>query len=631
MKRPVIYYHLWREGDWLNVNAQIFTKLVESGLAEYADSINICINDTKPIENIILHGIPEEKVTFKRIRDTRTEWPTLEILYDEQVNETDVPVLYLHSKGASYSPGDPRREAVHTWVDGLLYYLVEDWRTCFSMLRTGALSVGANKKDSPNPHFSGNFWWIMSDAIKGLPNPKMQLQTYDNRFGAEFWIGNIGTINLKNNGLVGFDYLKVIPRSIYVKDSKIKREDRNICIHVDTQFDLGSFKKEQLPHDIYRNGFNSYARTYLEYIIDNYENLPEYNYFLRTSQLVTHTSNIFDIVEKGTPAPFELLSRNILECNSKGEPHHPGLPIQRFWDAMYPEYSCPETFKFGAGAQFVASRDKILENSLDFYINVLQLVSTRINPLEDFILERLWLSIFGEKVAASILDFDLQVFIFNYGLMENAQKLYSQFEALGVNAVILDSDSGKDVPDLEYIHAFDNVYYSGLWNEALNLFTGSHMLIVTSDVEIPDARKLVNNAKMFYKSDKAWIYAPNVNYTFWDYETSALPDYSRDVKIVPNTDGMCWMLNSDAAFSVGNIDIEINKIGFGIDLLAAMFASREGKIVGRDYSITVKHPQTRSYDSGDAEKQEFQWIESLGYYREYIQYRNHFAMSFLKN
>ena len=499
------------------------------------------------------------------------------------------------------------------------------------MLRTGALSVGANKKDSPNPHFSGNFWWIMSDAIKGLPNPKMQLQTYDNRFGAEFWIGNIGTINLKNNGLVGFDYLKVIPRSIYVKDSKIKREDRNICIHVDTQFDLGSFKKEQLPHDIYRNGFNSYARTYLEYIIDNYENLPEYNYFLRTSQLVTHTSNIFDIVEKGTPAPFELLSRNILECNSKGEPHHPGLPIQRFWDAMYPEYSCPETFKFGAGAQFVASRDKILENSLDFYINVLQLVSTRINPLEDFILERLWLSIFGEKVAASILDFDLQVFIFNYGLMENAQKLYSQFEALGVNAVILDSDSGKDVPDLEYIHAFDNVYYSGLWNEALNLFTGSHMLIVTSDVEIPDARKLVNNAKMFYKSDNAWIYAPNVNYTFWDYETSALPDYSRDVKIVPNTDGMCWMLNSDAAFSVGNIDIEINKIGFGIDLLAAMFASREGKIVGRDYSITVKHPQTRSYDSGDAEKQEFQWIESLGYYREYIQYRNHFAMSFLKN
>lgn len=628
MKRPVIYYHLWREGSWESVNAQIFTKIVESGLADFCDSINICVNDQNPVDNINLHGLPDDKVSFRSVKNTRTEWPTIEAAYEDNVNLTGVPVLYLHSKGASYAQDDPRSQGVRSWVDGLLYYVVEDWRTCFSMLRGGAISVGANKRNDPTPHYSGNFWWIMSDAFRGLPNPKLQDQSFNNRHGAEFWISHLGTNNLKNNGLVGFDYHKLIPREMYAKPLKISRDVKNICIHVDSKMDLTPFKNSMLPHELYQNGYTSYSISYLDYIIDNYESLPEYTYFIRTSQLVSHAPDLFDRVERSVSSGYEALSRNIVNSNRNGEPHHPGLPLQRFWDAIYPEYSCPDSFTFGAGAQFVASRDAILRNSLDFYINVRELISKRASPPEDFILERMWSYIFGEK-SAPLMDFDLQVFIFNYGQMDNALKLRSQFDEIGVQAVILDSDSGNDVPDLDYVYSFDNIYYSGLWNEALGMLVGSHMMIITSDVTIPEARKLVNNAKSFFRSDRAAIYAPNVNFTFWNYDPSALPDHSRDIKIVPNTDGMCWMLSADAAYSVGNVDNEINKIGFGIDLLAAMFAKKDGKLVGRDYSITVSHPQTRSYDSSEAEKQEFAWINSLGYLREYIQYRNHYSMSFL--
>lgn len=628
MKRPVIYYHLWREGSWESVNAQIFTKIVESGLADFCDSINICVNDQNPVDNINLHGLPDDKVSFRSVKNTRTEWPTIEAAYEDNVNLTGVPVLYLHSKGASYAQDDPRSQGVRSWVDGLLYYVVEDWRTCFSMLRGGAISVGANKRNDPTPHYSGNFWWIMSDAFRGLPNPKLQDQSFNNRHGAEFWISHLGTNNLKNNGLVGFDYNKIIPRELYVKQMKLSRVVKNICIHVDSKMDLTPFKNSMLPHEVYQNAYSSYSISYLDYIIDNYENLPDYTYFIRTSQVATQSPDIFDRVESSIPVYYEALSRNILSCNKNGEPHHPGLPLQRFWDAIYPEYACPESFTFGAGAQFVVSREAILSNSLDFYINVRELISKRASPPEDFILERMWSYIFGEK-SAPLMDFDLQVFIFNYGQMDNALKLRSQFDEIGVQAVILDSDSGNDVPDLDYVYSFDNIYYSGLWNEALGMLVGSHMMIITSDVTIPEARKLVNNAKSFFRSDRAAIYAPNVNFTFWNYDPSALPDHSRDIKIVPNTDGMCWMLSADAAYSVGNVDNEINKIGFGIDLLAAMFAKKDGKLVGRDYSITVSHPQTRSYDSSEAEKQEFAWVNSLGYLREYIQYRNHYSMSFL--
>lgn len=630
MKRPVIYYHLWREGDWRSVNAQVLTSIVESGLIEYAEKINICIPDDLPLTDLYLHGIPEEKAEVRRVRNTRTEWPTLELMYDEYIGQTDVPLLYVHSKGASYEPSHPRREPVRSWVDGLLYYLVEDWRECLSVMRTGGMSVGANKLDHPRVHFSGNFWWINSTGLQALPNPKGQDQSYDNRFGAEFWIGFLGSNNLRNNGLVGFNYEKIIPRSVYAKPKTSPRSHKNICLHIDSNLDISAIRKSQFAHELYSNPLNSYSVSYLDYIIDNYENLPDFSYFVRTSQLVQHTPNLFDIVGTNNTPQFELLSKSILKCNNVGEPHHAGLPLLRFWDAIYPEYECPSEFTFGAGAQFLASREMIQRNSLDFYMNVRSLISSRVNPLEDYILERLWQSIFGEKSASSLGDFDPEVYIFNYGQMENALTLRSQFDAIGVRAYVLDSASGEDVPELDYVFEFPNIYYSGLWNEALSMFSGSHLMVITSDVKIPDASRLINNAKQFFKSDKAWIYAPNVNYTFWNYDLGSLPDIGRNIKQVPNTDGMCWMLSSDAAFSVGNVDNEINKIGFGIDLLAAMLAYRENKLVGRDYSIEVIHPQTRSYDSSEAEKQEFEWINSLGYFKEYIQYRNHYSMSFLR-
>jgi len=640
MNRPVIYYHLWRGGEWARVNQQIFSQIVESGLADYMDSMRICVNDNDSFDNIDLFGLPVDKISFIHVKDTKTEWPTLELMYEEFAKTADTPLLYLHSKGSSYISNDPLKQSVIDWVDGLLYYLVEDFRKCLSMMRMGSSVVGANRSDRPsphlgegvpNPHYSGNFWWINSNALQYLPNPKLQNQTYSNRFGAESWIGGIGAANLKNNGLVGFHYGKHIPRELYHKPFKYNRSNRNVCLFVDSQLDLTFIKNEQIPHDVYRNGFNSYVLSYLEYIIDNYENLPEYNYFFRTSQIVSQCPTILDEIDHLVEVPFRSLSKAILTADPTGAPHHPNLPIRGLWERVYEGISCPESLEFGAGAQFVVSREAIEINSLDFYVNLLDLLKNNFQQVRDFCMERLWSSIFRVNEDVSNSNFDLQVFIFNYGQIENAIKLYRQFDDVGVNCRILNSSDGKDdlIPETDFIYKFDNIYYSGLWNEALDLFDGSHMMVITSDVEIEDVSKIVRNAKSFFRSENNWIYAPNVDYTFWKYHPEAITEYSGSLKNVPNTDGMCWMLSSEAAYSVGNIDLSINKIGFGVDLLAAMFATRANKKVVRDYSICVKHPQTRSYDSTEAERQEFQWINSLGYYQEYIQYRNNYAMSFL--
>lgn len=632
MNKPVIFYHLWRGGEWERCTEFIFTKIVESGLAEACESINICVNDENPVDNINLHGIPEEKVLFRSVKDTKTEWPTLLEMYDTYGSVADVPILYLHSKGASYTPGDVRREPVIDWVAGLVYYLVEDWRTCMSMMRTGAKCVGANKRRDPTPHFSGNFWWVDSSVLNALPNPRFQNHDQNNRYGAEFWIGNLGENGMKNNGLVGFNYQRLVPRMSYAKNYLYTREQRNLCLVSDSPMDLSFIKNSNIYHDVYFNPYNSYASCYLEYIIDNYDNLPDVNFFVRSSQLQEKFPNILDALETMKVESFTPLSNTSLISDTNGVPHHPGLPIQSMWNAIFEECEIPSSFTFGPGAMFAVTRDEILLNSKEVYETILNLIEKKLNSIQDYALERMWASIFTEKVVETVNEnYELEVCIFNYGHIGNALKLYQQFNAIGVNARILNSSDGNDeeLPNEKYIEKYPNIFYSGLWNKAIAKFKGTHLMIITSDVSIDNVSTIFRNSKKFFKYDNNWVYAPNVNYTFWNYDQTMLETYDKSLKIVPNTDGMCWIVNKETVDYIGKIDIKINKIGFGVDLLACMNANRQGKNVVRDYSVTVKHPQSRSYDSQEAEKQELAWIDGRKILREYIQYRNNYSMSFL--
>ena len=632
MNRPVIFYHLWRGGEWERSTQFIFSKIVESGLADACESVNICVNDENSVDNIKLYGIPEEKVIFRSVKDTKTEWPTLLEMYETYSSIPDVPILYLHSKGASYTGTDPRREPVIDWVAGLTYYLIEEWHTCMSMMRLGAKCVGANKRKDPTPHFSGNFWWIDSSALNALPNPRFQNHDESNRFGAEFWIGSVGDVNLRNVGLVGFNYEKKIPKSVYEKKYLRSRNERNVCVAYDSNLDLKFIRDSLNHHDVYQNGYNSYASSYLEYILNNYHNIPDVNFFIRTSQLVSRFPGILDAIEKDEITQFKALSNESLTSDVNGAPHHPGLPIRNIWESTFEDCLQPDEYSFGPGAMFAVTRDEILSNSIEVYENLLENIERKKNPIQDYALERMWESIFIDKNFEIINErFDLEVCIFNYGHIDNAIKLYKQFDACGIKARILDSfkESVDKLPKVSYIEKYDNIFYSGLWNKAVDKFKGTHLMVITSDVTIDNVNHIIKNAKSFFKKEDNWIYAPNVEYTFWKYDQELLQTYKNGLKIVPNTDGMCWILNKESVDFIGDIDLKINKIGFGVDLLACMNATKLGKNVVRDYSITVKHPQSRSYNSQEAEKQEFEWIEQKGLLREYINYRNNFSMSFL--
>lgn len=74
--------------------------------------------------------------------------------------KNDCFVLYLDIKGFQLNSRED-------WKNMMLYFLVERSFDCLCLLKKYD-AVGCDYKNTPTPHFSGNFWWSTSDHIKKL-------------------------------------------------------------------------------------------------------------------------------------------------------------------------------------------------------------------------------------------------------------------------------------------------------------------------------------------------------------------------------------------------------------------------------------------------------------------------------
>jgi hypothetical protein len=196
-----------------------------------------------------------------------------------------------------------------------------------------------------------------------------------------------------------------------------------------------------------------------------------------------------------------------------------------------------------------------------------------------------------------------QYFIFNYGHFYEAKELFDRFAKEGCDVYLLNCHSDRD-PDFEetdHVRKFPNIYYSGQWNEALKLLTGDIIFITNADVRIPSIPRLIRNMKRFYLRDNAGLYAPNHYWTPWTYNPALLEDVGNGLKVVPGTDSTIWSVKTEYARKLGQIDLAVNKLGWGIEIITAWYCYLDKKLVVRDYSIKCEHPEHSNYDRNKAD------------------------------
>jgi hypothetical protein len=151
----------------------------------------------------------------------------------------------------------------------------------------------------------------------------------------------------------------------------------------------------QYPNEIFLPNVGREGHTFYTYIYENYDNLDDYTIFLQGNPF-DHSPNIIEtlqnlIIRNKTGElneTFILISERIIDCNLTGCKFHYGLPMQDIYEYLFNKRIVDLPFIFGAGAQFLVSKEQILSRPKEFYLKIIKMLDYHSHPIEGFVIER---------------------------------------------------------------------------------------------------------------------------------------------------------------------------------------------------------------------------------------------------
>ena len=166
------------------------------------------------------------------------------------------------------------------------------------------------------------------------------------------------------------------------------------------------------------NNVGREAKTYLDFIVTNYKNLPERTVFTQghpddhvSTEYIKEfinflhsdddfryfTSGILKIEKTDSPGIWKE-SGNLKHGYWTNE-HHENSSCIRDIISLFPK-SIESGWEFGAGAIFGVSKKSILRNDVEFYLELIHYLDSSenvLNPIEAHVLERMWKLIFNHN------------------------------------------------------------------------------------------------------------------------------------------------------------------------------------------------------------------------------------------
>lgn len=201
-------------------------------------------------------------------------------------------------------------------------------------------------------------------------------------------------------------------------------------------------------------------------------------------------------------------------------------------------------------------------------------------------------------------------FIVNHRQNDNALALKELFHPLTLTCLM---DSGSELPPQQALHfdkIYPNIYYSGLYNEALRIFLESDlklMLFITSDVTVPDPAALVHNIRSVMSDDRVGLYGP---VSTGGVHPWGMPAHTGGVREVPYVEGFCFSAHRRLLETLGALDTSVNSLGWGIDVALGYISNRLGLRVLVDDRLEVLHPKASGYSRSSADDQMKQWFRN---------------------
>lgn len=211
----------------------------------------------------------------------------------------------------------------------------------------------------------------------------------------------------------------------------------------------------------------------------------------------------------------------------------------------------------------------------------------------------------------------IHAFIFNWrGQYEKTKEKEKQFSALDVKLTIINSDEAYD--DEGWVNVGEDAYFTSQFIKAIELFEGDLLFHVQADASYDKWVNLVDDAKKYYKKYNWGIYAPNIDYTWYDssrtdIETIRFSSEDETLRMVACPDCTCWFIHKDIIndLKINSIDMSPYKMGWGWDIVLPALSFMRARPVIRDYAHTIAHPPGTNYNKQQAEAEMKKLFESL--------------------
>ena len=185
-----IFFHVYLKSGYTHILLNKFKKFKASGLYEKTNKIYLPLfGDDFDSHSEFLNELKDvyPKIEYSLItnQEFKNEPDTLNFMLKKAKEySTNTPMLYLHTKGLSYTHPIMKRN-VEAWVRYLDLFVINKWEECVKALEENDAAGGLYVYQDPK-HFSGNFWWTNSDYLKTLPRLNSHNINQYNR--GEFWI-----------------------------------------------------------------------------------------------------------------------------------------------------------------------------------------------------------------------------------------------------------------------------------------------------------------------------------------------------------------------------------------------------------------------------------------------------------
>lgn len=209
----------------------------------------------------------------------------------------------------------------------------------------------------------------------------------------------------------------------------------------------------------------------------------------------------------------------------------------------------------------------------------------------------------------------IQTFIFNWrNQYEKTKEKLKQLNEIGVTPIVINSDD--EHRDEGWINIGEESYFTDQFITALKNFDADVLFHIQGDASYDNWKQLYEDAEKYFHETNWGIYAPNVDYTWYDASRTDVPNLDMEIdnlKLVADTDCTCWFIHKDIIneYYRRELDFSPYKMGWCWDIIFPAMSYIMKRPVLRDYSHTIDHPEGTNYNKEQAEKEMADMYHSL--------------------